>query len=474
MFLPILIVFAASLLTSALQATNLRGGTFDELTHGNGHGILSENVRASEIAFPLSGMLHRQPVPYNETRRGKYMNSKSDIDIAVLDGLSSQPTFDSADVAPAKVAFLFLVMEELSQPAIWNTFFAAAKSVHYSIYAHQASKPGSSKPPTPLNEFGGQTINWVNSSWCALAGVEVALIDAALQDPSNTQLVFVSHDAVPVKSFQYIYRQLVLNSPTTSKFCFAEPATHERALVEQFHNELHTQCIFRDFYRTNQSRTLKHHEWVVLSRPHAESIARNSMAGYQIWSETWRQAAPDLPTGDGCSDESVPVTSLLHDANMRGETTDDVWSDLKRMGVEQQCLTFVHWFHCMTDTPFSNPGVPFFSSVKDRTSELWRYFTDPNFDFIKDTTLNGFPTNYKTIDSRRLEALTRHGFMFARKFPSDALVITSSGGDEAVVELSAYLPTLWDLVDEDAAQSMVWTRLETMGQPESRAADDII
>lgn len=68
---------------------------------------------------------------------------------------------------------------------------------------------------------------------------------------------------VPLKcctGFNYVYKQLVLDSSFTSKFCFAEPAFHKLATYETIRNELRRTCVFRDFWRSFSPRTLKHHQ----------------------------------------------------------------------------------------------------------------------------------------------------------------------------------------------------------------------
>jgi hypothetical protein len=429
--------------------------------------VSNASSHRGRLTFPFPRIFQHHKRSFNETVRGQYINDKLRIDSHVLAHFAARELTirPHEETAPKKVAFLFLLMDTLSQPDVWGKFFAAADPDHYSIYTHRALRPDVKDPPPPLDTWNGTAVRWVNSTWCALLGVEMALLESALEDSNNEQFVFVSHDAVPVKSFGYIHRQLAVNSPSKSKFCFAEPAKHQRALLEQFENEMHGRCVFRDFYRTHQPRTVKHHEWIVLSRPHAAIVTRRAQEGHRIWAESWRQAAPDISTGEGCSDESVPATSLLYDAELRGVSEGDPWEDLERMGVEQQCLTFVHWYHCLSDTVFSLPTQGLLRALKDRSTELWRYFFDGSFDFIRDTTLNGFPTSYEIIDAEHLKQLTRQGFMFARKFPDNAVVVSGYGVTATRVHVSAYLPTLWAEVDEESARNRVWTRMETIGQP---------
>jgi len=284
----------------------------------------------------------------------------------------------------------------------------------------------------------------------------VAMLTAALRDERNVQFVFLSQDTVPLKTFSYVHRNLVDRSRDKSKFCFAEPARHESAIVEQITNELQQRCIFRDFYSALQPRVMKHHQWIVLSRQHATIIAREARNGMDVWADTWRQAAPDLTTmGEGCSDESVPVTTLLREAAKSNATTGNAIDDLEAMGVERNCLTFVHWYNCFQHTDFHMKGWGTLTSLHYRGEDLFRYAFDNDFDFVHETKMNGFPTKYNTVKLSYLEAMAAEGFMFARKFPRGSNVSTQS----ANVSLSALLPEVWGRINETKAEQSRWTHL---------------
>ena len=141
---------------------------------------------------------------------------------------------EEVEGAPQKVAFLFLTMKELQFPKLWQTFFKDADKDLYSIYLHRAVLKDEQRAghEIPLAEFGAIDVPWVKTAWCALFGVEVASLFAAMKDPRNVQFVFISDSSVPLKPFSYVYHELVETSPGTSKICLASAASSKWAIAE--------------------------------------------------------------------------------------------------------------------------------------------------------------------------------------------------------------------------------------------------
>mmetsp|Transcript_77624 Transcript_77624/g.202053 ORF Transcript_77624/g.202053 Transcript_77624/m.202053 type:complete len:470 (+) Transcript_77624:177-1586(+) len=400
-----------------------------------------------------------------EVRRN-FMVNKLHIDATAINHTHLRATRIGLPGRTKQVAFLFLAMDSLDFEDVWDEFFVRATIGSYSIYIHRAAE-NSGEVALPLARWGAIDIDTVENGWCALMGVETALLANALQDARNVQMVFVSHNTVPLKGFDYIYRQLVENSQTTSKFCFADKAWHKMATPETIRNELRRQCIFRDFYRELNPRTLKHHQWVVLARAHAQVVVKRAGEALYAWKNTWGVAAPDLGhMGEGCSDEAVPGTALLQEIEATGRSTGNTWADLTRLGVEQQCLTYVLWRHCFTDTAL-NHSEP----IAKELGDVIKYgkvdmLTSKDFDFFKSALkreLNGYPTVFQSLEMDYLLRLSREGFMFARKFKK-GIRVTANG---IAAPLEVVLPAIWDKVDEQRASQRVWSRLSTQGVPTS-------
>eukprot|EP00929_Paragymnodinium_shiwhaense_P071687 TRINITY_DN36428_c0_g1_i1.p1 TRINITY_DN36428_c0_g1~~TRINITY_DN36428_c0_g1_i1.p1 ORF type:complete len:381 (-),score=43.20 TRINITY_DN36428_c0_g1_i1:152-1294(-) len=213
----------------------------------------------------------------------------------VLERHEAEPGSKSAPApGPGKIAFLFMLEGRLEQPEIWRQFFEEADERNYSIYVHNGTDTQHSS-----ELFAGfmkyQEVPHAAGGWCALMGMELGLISAALPDPLNEQFVIVGHDAVPLKPFEYIYRDLIVNSRETSKFCFAQ----ERSAAGD------KRCNFR--HDSSQPGIPKHHQWIILSRLHAKAMKQKGVEALVAFDEVRRRKIdPGM-----CSDESVPATALL-------------------------------------------------------------------------------------------------------------------------------------------------------------------
>ena len=236
-----------------------------------------------------------------------------------------------------KVAFLFLTMSEFPWLEAWEAFFEDASKKDYSIYVHRAALKDAAQrqaQPLPLAKYGAIEVPWVQTAWCALFGVEVASLFHAMTDPANQQFVFVSDSSVPLKPFAYVYKELALNSPETSKICLASEAYFKGAKKEFVKQEAKRSCVFRDFLRGINPRAMKHHQWAVFSRAHSKMIIQYAKEALKIYEDVWLQAAPDIKNNaEGCSDEAVPLIALLHALDAKGESTGaKKWESQRRWG----------------------------------------------------------------------------------------------------------------------------------------------
>lgn len=440
----------------------------------NGTSVLARSFRSAYLAEEARRGRARK---FGDKRRN-YMEEKLRVDREVLRACSVPSVLPAWPGNTRQVAFLFMTEDGLDFEDLWDKFFGDASAYGaYSIYVHRAGNrekrlaerfSGWTMPwsaTLPLSRWGAVELPQVETRWCALFGLEVALLARALQDPHNQQFVFVSHNTIPLKSFNYVYKQLVLDSSFTSKFCFAEPAFHKLASYETIRNEPRRTCVFRDFWRSFSPRTLKHHQWVVLSREHAAIVVRRAQKALDTWHKSWIQAAPDLlHMAEGCSDESAPIDALLYDLEHKGSSTGNTWADLTRMGIEQQCLTFVLWRHCFTETRLEYSE----NIAKDLDAVLkhgeLRMLTDREFNFFKSALkreLNGYPAIFDSIPIDYLWKLVQEGFMFARKFVKGVKVKVG----DSEFSLDMVLPLLWDIVDDFNASQRVWSRLSIEGKP---------
>lgn len=416
-------------------------------------------------------------------KRVSYMQGRLDVDLAGakqgLDDLgSSSPEGPPPGVTP-KVAFIFLLGDGVDNEDVWDKFFESAPTAQFSVYTHRCCADGGEGP---LERWGAVRVPLANQSWCALAGLEVAVYAHALRDPANVQFVLLSQNAVPLKRFSYVYRHLVEKSAETSKICFASPAAHpDSAVWEHVKNDVMKRCQFIDFFSSKDMRVKKHHQWLVLSRRHAHTFVRMSELALNTFQTAWRLSAPDVKDGgDGCSDEAVVGTAILLDVEQRGMSTLNPWQAFEDDGVEQSCLTWLRWRNCFRKSKFDLTDSHAVSVVKAMSSfrfgdiraqpdESGR--TPGQLRITK--KLNGFPHYFGQVHIDYLKALTQEAFMFGRKFNVGATVRMHHGNvtlaervrAPPVKPLVEVLPELWDLVDEEEAPKRVWSRLEVKGEP---------
>jgi len=416
------------------------------------------------------GLAEKEDGKQDTRDRDSYVKSKLSLDREVAGQFQDldEPRVWSIPEKP-KVAFLFLVKTELDYLDLWDKFFSAAPESGFSIYVHRFGLPDASKAaatPMPLAKFGARAVPWVKTGWCALFGVEVAALHAALKDKDNTQFVFVSESTVPLKRFDYVYNQLVKKSPMTSKFCLASKAEQPLAEMEVLEQEAKRACIFKDFLRDINPRTLKHHQWAVLSRAHAAIVVRQALPAIEAFEGSWKQAAPDLKqAAEGCSDEAVPLTALLLDLETQGASTGNVWADFARLGVEQNCLTYVRWRNCFTGTELdlSSP-IHDFMTIARNLGSLFSQFAGDFMQSNLKTEMNGFPHAFDHVAEAYLRSMVEQSFMFARKFHRNLNVTMTDGSPSQ--PLSELLPKLWDEVNEQSSQAKTWRLLESAGRPD--------
>lgn len=418
----------------------------------------------------------KESVGPTEQRR-EYVKSKMAIEHRVVDQFIHKAA-DLLEVGMGnpKVAFLFLTMADFPWMKAWEAFFQDAPKKDYSIYVHRAALKDAAQrqaQPLPLAQYGAIEVPWVQTAWCALFGVEVASLFHAMQDPANTQFVFVSDSSVPLKPFAYVYKELALHSPETSKICLASGAYFKEAKKEFVKQEAKRACVFRDFLRGINPRAMKHHQWAVFNRAHAKMIIQYAKEALHIYEDVWLQAAPDIKNiAEGCSDEAVPLIALLHALDAKNQSTGNTWLDLTRLGVEQNCLTFVRWRNCFVGTQLdlSEP----LADVRTLWKNAHEVLDVNNIDLQKSGLkrgLNGFPHAFDNITGTYLETLMNTNFMFARKFHTEAQVLETNPDSLLGVfsyspvearPLAEALPRLWSQLRPDRA---AWSRLEYSGKP---------
>ena len=147
-----------------------------------------------------------------------------------------------------KIAFLFLIRENLNHPRLWETFFNNGSD--FSIHIHYVNN-------VDIGWFDQFKVkNPVPTKWGSISLVSAMnlLLETALQDPLNEMFIFVSESCVPVKTIDHIKNNIDVNFSYFNYFTNIFPKNNH---VTQF------------FDRENIKAAS---QWSILNRKHAEYI----------------------------------------------------------------------------------------------------------------------------------------------------------------------------------------------------------
>ena len=136
-------------------------------------------------------------------------------------------TFKNINNDNKKIAFCFLIYEEIYHEDLWNDYFKNIDSSKYNIYIHY-------KNNKPLKYFEKYKLkNTIETCWGCLSLVHAQnlLLKEALKDKNNTHFIWLSDSCIPLKSFNYVLNYLEPNksyfnkSPDSQVFPRGNPAT---------------------------------------------------------------------------------------------------------------------------------------------------------------------------------------------------------------------------------------------------------
>jgi hypothetical protein len=204
-----------------------------------------------------------------------------------------------------KIAFCFLIYDQINLEEIWSRFFKEVDPSLYSVHVHY-------KTQKPLKYFEAAKLrDCIDTQWgdLSLVRAQNLLIADALKDPATTHCILLSNSCIPLKSFAQVAAHL---DPGRSYFNIGDPA----------------RCFPRCLFVTQfvESRFIqKASQWCILNRKHATLVTEST--DYLEWF-----AACNAP------DEHCYITKLFA-ARLREElvltknaadsaTTFTNWSDM--------------------------------------------------------------------------------------------------------------------------------------------------
>lgn len=240
-----------------------------------------------------------------------------------------------------KLAFLFLIYDEINFENIWHKFFINIDKNKYNIYIHQ-------KNNFQLQFFNQYKINQIiptsYQSHISLVLAFNRLIEEALKDPDNSHFILLSGSCIPAKPFNYIYDFL---NPNFSYFniCPQEQCFPRANQTLQF--------IDKKFIQKSST-------WCILNKKHANVLIKETF--YINWFKDCYGA-----------DEHAYITSLFYH-NLQNEL-------ITTPNIALNATTFTNWEGM--DYPY-----PSTNGLK-------------NYDFISNEELMNILRSYGTLFARK-------------------------------------------------------------------------
>lgn len=155
-----------------------------------------------------------------------------------------------------KIAFLFLVINDINFPTIWENYFRGNEG-KYSVYCHPKN------PENVVTPWLRDNIvpHLVETSWGYITNAYFTLLYEALKDPLNQKFIVISESCLPLRSFDALYGKLTRDDVRTSYIRFWEITPYDSR--ERLMNQDRYSYMIEKF-----GRFTKHYARFCLSRYH--------------------------------------------------------------------------------------------------------------------------------------------------------------------------------------------------------------
>jgi len=150
----------------------------------------------------------------------------------------------------AKIAFLFLIYDEINQEDMWLDFFQEAGLDKYSIYIHYKNY----KPSVAFDKYKLQNCIPTSYGDISLVKAQKLLLSEALKDEDNCKFIFLSNSCIPLKNFNHIYHKLIYDDCSYFEITKTFPFIYNYLLNTYFEQE--------EMFKASQ--------WCILNREHSQ------------------------------------------------------------------------------------------------------------------------------------------------------------------------------------------------------------
>ena len=165
------------------------------------------------------------------------------------------------DTPNYKIAFLFLVIDDINFPTIWENYFRGNED-KFSIYCHPKN-PNEVK--TEWLKAGILDENeLVPTEWGFITRAYYNLLSAALKYPLNQKFVVVSESCIPLRGFSDLYKKVMSTDDIRTSYI---------KLMKISNYDLKAR-IEKQSWNKKFSKWIKHYARFCLSRYHVSELIR--------------------------------------------------------------------------------------------------------------------------------------------------------------------------------------------------------
>jgi len=196
---------------------------------------------------------------------------------------------EAKEVPPPRIFLLFMVEDSLPLKDYWDYFLLDAGD-RYAAFVHCYAKSGCLEDGLPAF-LNGKTVPFTKSSWCGIGIVEVMnqLLKTAQKTSvhSNDNFIFISESTLPAKSFGQIYSELTEKQLSRFLLSHQDEWRHLTlteddvqdaisSMIDIYEPEAKKFVPLKDIATKTSLKitTIKHHQWISLTRAHAETAVR--------------------------------------------------------------------------------------------------------------------------------------------------------------------------------------------------------
>jgi len=200
-----------------------------------------------------------------------------------------------------KLAFLFLIYDEINHEKLWKYFFNSVDKNKYNIYIHYKNY----KKSDYFDKYKLSKI--IETKWYDISLVKAhnLLLEEALKDSNNTHFILISNSCIPLKNFDYIYNKL------DTHFSYYNMCSQS-----------HYQRCNKALKYINKNDIKKAHQWSILNKKHALLLTQDKNK-YINWF-------------DNGPDEHSHITYLFYN-----KLDNEI---IKTFDAKYEATTFTNWF----------------------------------------------------------------------------------------------------------------------------------